>query len=256
MSEAAPLQNSVPVPRSKLAIASLVVGVLSILLCGGGILGIAACWMGVAGLRGIDRSGGALRGTALARGGVITGGIGIFLSICVAALFLYQNNAQMTESSLDAAEKELFTQTGGQVAFGNTPEARELATKMITAMEAFTATMGEKPSGLSILGDSFLASAWRSPRGTAFLVTVPNLSKYSDAAQEAIFAACWNEGQRLLREAGEKNGTGLAVAPRGTLAYERILIGKLSDAPTGAANPLPGVAHPQATEKELERFFR
>jgi len=255
MSEA-PLQNSLSAPRSKLATASLVVGVLSILLCGGGILGIVACWMGVVGLRRIDRSGGALGGRALARGGVITGGIGVVLSLCVAALFLYQNNAQMTESSLDAAEKELFTQTGGQVAFGNTPEARELATKMISGMEAFTATMSEKPTGLSILGDSFLASVWRSPRGTAFLVTVPNLNKYSDAAQEAIFAASWNEAQRLMREAGAKDGTGLAVAPRGTLAYERILIGELSADPVSAANPLPGVTRPQATEKDLERFFR
>ena len=256
MSEASPTPTVQTAPLSKLAVASLITGIVSLPVCGGAVIGIAACWMGWVALRHIERSGGTIRGKATARAGVITGAIGTALSISLAALLIYQNTAEIKESKLDAAEKDLFTQAGGQVAFGNTPEARELAAKLIAAIESHTATLSEKPSGLSILGDDFLGFAWSSKQGTAFIVSIPNLSKYSDASQQAIFAASWSEARRLLQEAGHKEGSGLALAPRGTLAYEQILIGKLSAEPASAANPLPGVTKLQAREKDLERFFR
>lgn len=76
----APGAPRVPAQSGK-AIASLVLGLLSIVCCGGLLTGIPAIVFGLIGRRDIMRSEGALDGTGVAVTGVVTGAIGTFCSV-------------------------------------------------------------------------------------------------------------------------------------------------------------------------------
>jgi hypothetical protein len=242
-----PSSTSEKPPVSKLAIASLVTGILSMFLCVGGFLGFVAIALGSAARSQISRSGTPLRGGGFARAGTITGSIGVILALAIVGLYFWQKNATLQISKLGEAEKTLFAQTGGKAGFGNTPEAVSLAEKLAASMELSAASMPDKPTGLSIEGDKFLVYAWLTDHSAAFLVTVPNLRKYSDESRKKLIATAWTNAQQAMQQAGASSSLKLAVATRGALAYDNIWSGKAAIGTT---------QDKEITERELERFFR
>ena len=83
-----PVPPSLPVKTSGMAIASLVLGILS-LCCLFFLTGIPAVVCGIIGMKRVARSGGALKGRGAALAGAITGGIGTLVSpVILAALML------------------------------------------------------------------------------------------------------------------------------------------------------------------------
>ncbi len=171
----------------------------------------------------------------------------MILGFSIVGLYFWQKHAEMKISNLGEAQKILFAQPGGGVAFGNSEAAQVLAASLASDMEDFAAHFAEKPTGISIEGDKFLVYCWLGKDSAAFLVTVPNLRKYSDEGKKAIVETAWTKAQKAAREGNLGDSLKLAVATRGALAYDRILIGKQT-ASASEAKVSP--------EKDLERCFR
>ncbi len=230
----------------KWAIASLVIGVTSLVLCPGGLLGLVAIFLGVAARKAISQDADRWKGAQFALGGIVTGGIGVILGLSIIGLYFWQKNAEMKISKLGEAQKILFAQPGGEVAFGNTDKGQAVAASVASRMEEFAASFAEKPSGISIEGDKFLVYCWLAKDSAAFLVTVPNLRKYSDEGKGAMIETAWTIAQKAVKDGGLGDGLRLAVATRGALAYDQILIGKQTSSAHEAKVSL---------EKDLERCF-
>lgn len=87
--------------QSGKAVAALVLGICSIMCCGGILLGLPAVILGFMGRKDIQKSDGAMDGNGLAVAGIVTGGIGTFGSIAYGVFYvvLFMTASSATPSS-------------------------------------------------------------------------------------------------------------------------------------------------------------
>ena len=228
-SDASPTKKAKP-----LAIASVIVGVLSLLLFPKlGMLGLIAIVLGVVAGRQLGAAGEKRPGRKSARAGMITGGIALVFWLLLVALVKYQEGATLKVTKLDEAETAIFEQAGGETGFGNNEDAVALARAAAAEMARFCEeSIGEKPFGISIMGDNHVAFCHRGKNSLAFLVFVPNLRKYSAEAKEKMLNHAWTAAGGAARQIGLKEGAEMAIALRGGLTYDGIIIGELGSEPT------------------------
>ena len=115
-----PLPPASP-PTAGKATTSLVLGVVSLFLCGF-LTGIPAIFVGVSARREIRRSNGALGGEGLALGGIITGVLGTIWTLIatVIIIVLFAFGAEVAKDYTDACDDVLSGQGGDDTFFGET----------------------------------------------------------------------------------------------------------------------------------------
>lgn len=158
-------------------------------------------------------------------------------------------------AELSAAEKLISGKSHG-IVNGNTPEARELASKFSKMTAELRDVLIEKggSSKISLSGGDFLTFCQVSEHGTAFLVHVPSLRKFSDEAKKVMCDAAWFAATQAVADSTPlpKN---LAVGVRGVVLYESIMIGVPTSAPPD--DPSAGIKsrHPSHESSVLRSFF-
>jgi hypothetical protein len=100
--------NTTGVKTSGAAVASLVLGLLSLLCCGFALAGIPAIICGAVAIGGINRANGLVSGRNMAITGIVTGSLGVALSfLALAALLLAGVRQQKVETTLRSATSSL-----------------------------------------------------------------------------------------------------------------------------------------------------
>jgi len=225
---------------SLLALASLITGLGSWLLCCCAPLMIVPSLMAVAtghlGLREIHRGGGQVSGTPLAILGLVSGYMGLLFCILFLAIgFLHDpkpaemNSTVTAENVLSSAERKIVSDSGG-TAHGNSPEAKALAEKysasMLALREAFFTP--NKPGGISLSGGQFIVWCELRDGQCAFVVHVPSYPKFDGDAKDSLAKLAWLAAQESV--AGTlQEGDDLAVGLKGTLLYGAVMVGSVGD---------------------------
>jgi len=126
---------------------------------------------------------------------------------------------------LSAAERLVSSKSNGSF-HGNTGESKELARRFADASSEMRDALIEKgkTSKISLSGGNFLTYCQMSEHGTAFIVHVPDLRKFSDEAKALMCDAAWFAASQVVNDLdpAPKN---LAVGVRGVVLYESILLG-------------------------------
>jgi len=190
---------------------------------------------------------------------ILTSILAVFLSVVGIGLMVAGPSTPKEQppgaAELQAAEHLITTKSKG-VTHGNTPEAREMAlefSRISDEMRGALIEEGKSPK-VSLTGGEFLTYCQVSEHGTAFLVHVPGLRKFTDEAKQVMAEASWFAANQAVAGMNPppKN---LAVGMRGMILYETILLGApskdLENDPTG------GVVsrHPSHESQVLRPFF-
>lgn len=218
---------------SGMAVVSMILGLISLFffLCFGWLFGIVGLILGCISLGSIKKSPTTRKGSGMAITGIITSLLGLLAGV---AFLVYAVNAEDTSGSsapksrLSIAESNVGFASGDQLGFGNTIEAKNLATSFAEKMktlrdELFTAA---KAGGMSSSKGKFLTHCELHENKVAFIVHVPKLRKFDDDAQAQLCDLAWMIGQSELSKLGFPEGGDVAVGVRGFALYEQIIVGK------------------------------
>jgi hypothetical protein len=139
---------------------------------------------------------------------------------------------QAGAEELSQAAKLIVGSSRG-VAHGNTPEARALAEEVSRGMKVVRMTMfeGGNPDSIDMQlltkGD-FLVFCQLNEASCAFLIHVPELRRYTSSAKESIAELAYIASAKALDSAQKSSIRKLAVATRGSMLYDRVLLGDYS----------------------------
>jgi len=115
-------------------------------------------------------------------------------------------------------------------AHGNTDQAKTMATTLSTQMkgmrEAFFEGGNDKEMKLSLTGGEFLVYCQLNEDSCAFVIHVPELRHYTDDAKATMAELAYRAAANILNETGNKKVRKLALATRGTLLYDKVLVGE------------------------------
>lgn len=172
------------------------------------------------------------------------------------ARFVQQPHAPTARSEFYAATSHLGP--SGPQASGNSEEAVRLARRMAAVMSAarkllFTQS-NEKP--LIDLHDTFKVYCDLRPEQCVFLVHVPELRRFAPAAQNNLGDLAWESAQEILRASPATNRTmKLAVGLRGTVMYERAMLGRYSPENAEANQAPPQIERGFDCQQSLAEWF-
>lgn len=144
------------------------------------------------------------------------------------------------KSALEGAESHLG-RSSGPAAAGNTKEAQTMATSfsaMLAGIRNVTIENNTSASSNVATGAGFRTFCQMGDHGTAFIVNVPDLRKFSDEAKKSIMESAWITS-RMIAEKMNPPPKKLAVAVRGRILYEGAFVGTCSGDFT--QNPRAGV---------------
>jgi hypothetical protein len=190
---------------------------------------------------------------------ILTSILAVFLSVAGIGLMVAGPSTPKVQppgaAELQEAEHLITTKSKG-IIHGNTPAAREMAlefSRISDEMRGALIEEGKSPK-VSLSGGEFLTYCQVSDHGTAFLVHVPGLRKFTDEAKQVMAEATWFAANQAVAGMNPppKN---LAVGMRGMILYETILLGTptkdLENDPTG------GIVsrHPSHESEVLRPFF-
>jgi len=147
----------------------------------------------------------------------------------------------------------------GDVAYGNSPEARAAAATFSTQMKQMSETLFEsgKKGGLSLSDNQFLTHCELGDSQCVFIVHVPKLRKFSVEAKESLGTLAWITAQNALQKQGITNSEmQLAVGLRGFALYDRVLLGTLKSNAETANEGLNETVVGSNPEKRLHPFFQ
>lgn len=150
------------------------------------------------------------------------------------------------ESEFREANRQI-TRFKGTTAFGNSPEAVEMATKCAQTQKTLRVSLftGGKRGALSAAKGEFLTYCQLRDNACVFLVHVPELRQYTSEAKKALRELTWLAAQQVVKDSGTQGQSELVVALRGAVAYESIQVGK----PTGES------AVYESAMRELNRLY-
>lgn len=190
---------------------------------------------------------------------ILTSVLAVFLSVVGIGLMVAGPSTPKVQppgaAELQAAERLITTKSKG-VTHGNTPEAQAMAlefSRISDEMRGALIEEGKSPK-VSLSGGEFLTYCQVSEHGTAFLVHVPGLRKFTEAAKQVMAEASWFAANHAVAGMNQppKN---LAVGMRGMILYETILLGTpskdLENDPTGGILS----RHPSHESEVLHPFF-
>jgi len=227
-------QKPVVQKRSGLALATLVVGIISLIIWP---LGPLALIFGFFAFLFIKRSKGRLFGN-------VSTSIGMLLALIPTLLFgkiahtiidgiinYDPDKPSRIESiaNVKKAEQNLSFFQDGKFAFGNTPEAEKMATDFAKQMKTYREKYYEADESISISTQGhFLTHCELHEDSCAFIVHVPRLRKYNLEAKELMANQAWYVASAILVSNGYQSGFKMAVGTKGKIVYERIDVGTLS----------------------------
>ena len=221
------------VQTSGLAVASMVLGIVSVLLfflCFvNGIFGLVGLILGGVSVAKINGSGGMLKGKGMAITGIILSLIGIAISV---AMVLWIKNIEPSEeaanapkSRLSIAERNIQIGSEDRIAFGNSSEAADLAQQFADRMKKLRDTMFTSAGdGFSVSGGNFLTHCELHDDSVAFLVHVPKLRKFDQDAKDGLCDIAWMVAHQVL-EGKFEEGKPIVVGVKGFALYEQIIVG-------------------------------
>jgi len=250
--------------RSGLAVASLVTGLLSLPLffCLGIPLAVLSLIFGIVALVMISKSPATRKGKGLALTGIICSTIS--LAGTVGLTIWARNNPDTGESprrsvpktALEEAEDNIRIKRNEQIAFGNSPEAEELAARMSEQFKTLRETLfTESTSRLSLSDGEFLTHCELHENSCAFLIHVPSLRKFDDDAKKSLSDLAWLLAQSVLGTTEFPEGGRLAVGVKGLLLYDDIRTGKHVKDREGNEDQATGMEASNETESVLKAFF-
>lgn len=170
------------------------------------------------------------------------------LMIAVAILFVAFLCFRVVQFALHVKDHPLPRQAGAEelsqaaklivgssrgVSHGNTAEARALAEEVSRGMKIVRLTMfeGGNPDSIDMQlltkGD-FLVFCQMNEDSCAFLIHVPELRRYTSSAKESIAELAYTTAAKALDSAQKPSIRKLAVATRGNMLYDRVLLGDYS----------------------------
>lgn len=170
---------------------------------------------------------------------------------CCSGLSAPSTPATPEEKAFGAANRMISVykaDDGG--AYGNTPEAKELATAFAALAESSEKELfsGGKEGGLSLSDGHFVTYCRQNNDSVCFLVHVPQLKNYKDDVRDALVEMCWSCAEEVL-EGKVAPGTEVAVALRGSLLYGGLATGKLGETPTTEQTSV-------IDQDQLHKFFK
>ncbi len=244
--------------RSGLAVASLVLGILSV-PCFGYFLAPFSIIFGLIALGSINKSKGTKSGTGFA----VTGLILSTLSLFFFGYFTYFSSSltsseggaakEVHRSRMNQAVHNITVAKGNQVGYGNTDEAKALANRFSAEMKAFREQLFTSSSkGMSFTNGNFLTHCEINEGTCVFLVHVPKLRKFDSESKRNLCDLAWMVAQNTLAESSFPEGGELAVGVRGLILYEKILLGKFQKNPE---SPLKSVESRTDDDIVLKKFF-
>jgi len=180
----------------------------------------------------------------------------IGLRVYQLAKFLGQPHAPTATSLFYAATSRLGP--SGPEASGNSNDAVRLAGKMAAGMSLARELLFTESKEKSLLDqhDTFKVYCDLRPGQCVFLVHVPELRRFDAAAQETLGNLAWKSAQEILRASQATNQTmRLAVGLRGTIMYERVILGCYSPGNAEATQAPPQVERGYDCQRSLVEWF-
>jgi hypothetical protein len=170
----------------------------------------------------------------------------IGLRVYQLARFVRQPHAPTETSEFYAATSRIGPL--GPEASGNSGDAVRLAENMAAGMAVARKLLFTESKEKSLLDrhDTFKVYCDLRRGQCVFLVHVPELRRFDEAAQEALGNLAWESAQEVLGASAVTNqAMRLAVGLRGTIMYERVILGRYS----------PGSAEASPAPPQVERGF-
>jgi len=168
------------------------------------------------------------------------------------------------EQEFDSADTQINSFQGTN-AFGNSPQAVELANRFSEALKTRRAEMFTPGSKLEILDNTrgeFITFCELHTEECAFIVHVPQLRKYDKNVFEDVDARkllarlAWTTAQEVLKKQGaDKPEMELAVGLRGISQYGPIMLGYYDVSSKGTENGVLKYLHDGAQTHFLWTFF-
>jgi hypothetical protein len=134
------------------------------------------------------------------------------------------------EQAFREAEVSIFL-FQGESAFGNTPQAKQLAGRFVPMMEtirsiAFTGDDKDRALRAPSLTEGHMLTHVELHRGTVcFLVRIPSLVRYTDQARKHLLDIAWTAATTLTRDLRKEHDLKVGVGLRGTLLCGGVAVG-------------------------------
>ncbi|MDB6031363.1 MAG: hypothetical protein JWM16_1701 [Verrucomicrobiales bacterium] len=220
----------------------------------------------------------AQRGKLAAPGGMLMAwryalwiGLGLLVANIVFVIFVASRNyrsrdAEYTSSydSKDSGRATFEAANGlidfnrGEVAFGNTPTAKQIATILSAKMKELDTTKftGGNEAGISVTKHEFLTYCSLRPGQCVVLMHVPELRHYDHEAKTLVSELAWKMLQETIRSSGvEGDPLVLAVGIRGVTLYDRVTAGTYVPDFSPTKNGIGATKQGFKSKEELYAFF-
>ena len=239
---------SPPQRLSLLALASAVLGGGGLLTCCCSFVSLPvsllAVVLGHTALVFINRADSGLTGKVPAALGLVTGYLGLLLSVGFLAVGLLGDKSDVpagpqpitASTLLDDVENKIRSDAQG-IAHGNSDEAKALAQQYADLIlelreELFTKGKG----GISLSGGKFITYCELRPGQCAFVIHVPEYRRFDDDAKDSLAELAWLVAQRTT-QGKLQTGDRLAVGLKGIVRYGSVMVGKVADPDDAESEP-------------------
>jgi hypothetical protein len=198
-------------------------------------------------------------------------GLGLLVANIAFVAFVatrHNGNSEITyDSTFDSKESGramfeaangLIDSNHGEVAFGNTPNAKQIATILSTKLKQLDKTefTGDNEEGLSVTKHEFLTYCSLRPGQCIVLIHVPGLRHYDPEAKTLVSELAWKTLQETLRSAGlDQDPFILAVGIRGVMLYDRVTAGTYVPDFSATKNGIVATKQGFTSKEELYSFF-
>ncbi len=168
-------------------------------------------------------------------------------------LYLKDHPTSRTPGAAELTEAaKLIIGSSGGMAHGNTAEAKALAERVAKEMKIIRETMFTKGKAnwkddLSLTKGEFVVFCQLNEDSCAFLIHVPKMRNFTTSAKDSLVEFAYVTAASVLDTAQTPHAQKLAVATRGYLLFDRVLIG---DYQPQNKDPL-SAAHKAAGEQVL-----
>ncbi len=184
---------------------------------------------------------------------VLAGLIGLYV-YHVVKLFR-ETRSNRTRSTLYLATSRIGPD--GKLASGNSKLATVMAEEMSLSLAKVRNDFYSDPTEKSPVdqNDAFKVYCDLRISQCVFLVHVPELRRFTKEAQIAMGNQVWQEALKILRNNTNNHSLNLAVATRGAIMYDRVLMGRISAESEVIDPDQPHVVEGAGCEKVLSAWF-
>lgn len=235
-----------------MAKASMILGIIglltSFLFCPSVFLCIIGLVLGGIGLSRSRKPGTVMGGGKQAIAGMVCSGLGLLAIIGLAVAIQPDGGAKTSARSPREAAMASISVSSDKSAYGNTPEAVQLATQYSAILSGLHQVAFESNRGGSSKPSRYVVHCELHEGTCAFLVCVPQYRKFTDEAKTSLEDLTWTTAKDILkdRKSGETKDLDLCVALKGM-----VLVGSVMTGSTAMDVP----AKRTKDEADMDRFY-